>query len=97
MEEINIQSNEPEKKSVADGHLYENELHLIEKANNWYLSGRRQTNGIEVFRTQDEGTWLIKDLETGTEILMFVKSEMDGVITKLTFGRYRSNPEESNK
>ena len=58
---------------------------LIDKAHNWLFSGGRWCEGIEVFQTQDEEIFVIRDVETGVEIGMRKQVTNGGVITKLSF------------
>ena len=60
-------------------------LMLVEKAHDWLFSGGRMCDGIEVFRTQDEEIFVIRDIETGIEIGMRKEVSNGGVVTKLSF------------
>ena len=60
-------------------------LSLADKAHNWILSGGRWREGIEVFQTQDEEIFVVRDVETGVEIGMRKQVTNGGVVTKLSF------------
>lgn len=68
---------------------------LIQKAHDWVFSGGRFTDGIEVFRTQDEEIFMIRDIETGIEIGMRKEVRNEGVVTHLSFFVIR-DPSEKN-
>jgi hypothetical protein len=63
---------------------------LSRKAGDWYMYKGHEPKicellGIEVFRTQDEGIYVIKDVETGIMIGMKRDVENDGVVTRISF------------
>ena len=58
---------------------------LAYKADDWVLSGGRVCDGMEIFRTQEEGIFVLRDTETGVKLGMRKETKSDGVITNLSF------------
>jgi len=58
---------------------------LAKKADLWYMSGGRESEGMEIFRTQHDDIYLLRDIETGVELGMRKEVMNDGVVTKLSF------------
>jgi predicted component of viral defense system (DUF524 family) len=75
----------------------ENELSLIEKAHDWFFSGKRPVEGMEIFRTQKEGQFVLVDTKTDAKIVMFMDTQLDGVITRLSFAKYAPQKSEEDE
>ena len=82
--------NESNEKMNLDANQIERLNYILaQKANIWYISGGRESEGIEVFRTQDEEIFVIKDIETGYELGMRKEVTSGGVVTKLSFFSFK--------
>ena len=88
--------NELDKKKELDTNQIEKiRTVLIHKAHDWVFSGGRECDGIEVFRTQNEEIFMIRDVATGVEIGMRKEVRNEGVITHLSFFVIKDQPEEN--
>ena len=75
-----------QKKTELDAkEIYRIQTIMASKANDWYLSHGHICEGMEVFRTPEEGVFVFKDIETGVELGMRKQTQLDGVITQLSF------------
>ena len=89
--------NDLSKKAELDDKQIEQIRYVLtRKANDWVLSGGRFCDGIEVFRTQDEEIFFIRDVETGVEIGMRKEVKNDGVLTHLSFFVYKENADNAD-
>ena len=74
-----------EKTELCAEEILQIRYTLAYKSQNWLISGGRFCDGIEIFRTQDEEKFVIKDVETGVKLGMRKQVKDGGVITHLTF------------
>jgi len=90
--------NDLNKKTALDSKQID-QIHYIltQKANNWVLSGGSFCDGIEVYRTQNEEIFVIKDVETGIEIGMRKEVRNEGVLTHLSFFSFKDMNNEDNE
>jgi hypothetical protein len=84
------------KKPDLDDEQIRRLYHIMaEKANIWFISGGRMSEGIEVFRTQDDEIFIIRDVETDVKIGMRKEVTNEGVVTKLSFFKYTETETEN--
>ena len=77
--------NLSKKQDLTADQIKQIQYILAEKSNIWMLSGGRVRDGVEIFRTQDDEIFVIKDVETGVELGMRKQVKHDGVMTHLSF------------
>jgi len=78
--------NDLNKKTELDAdQIHRIQTVLAHKAHDWFLSGGRVCDGMEVFRTQEEGIFVLRDIETGVELGMRKEVKNGGVMTHLSF------------
>ena len=80
--------NASDKKTALKTKEIEKILYtLAYKAENWLLTGGEsaEKDGIEVYRTQIEDKFIIKDVETGILLGMLKEIQNDGVVTRVSF------------
>ena len=68
---------------------------LARKANDWYLSGGHKSDGMEIYRTQEEGIFVLKDIETGVQLGMQKEVKNDGVLIHLSFFTMKDDAEDT--
>ena len=73
------------KTDLSDEEISKIRYILARKANYWFLSGGRESDGMEVYRTQYDDLFLLRDVETGVELGMRKEVTNNGVVTKLSF------------
>ena len=89
--------NDLNKKTALDTKQIDQIRYILaRKAHDWFLSGGSICDGIEVFRTQEEEIFIIKDVETGVELGMRKEVRNQGVVTHLSFFTFKDTDNEDH-
>ena len=74
-----------EKPELTPEEIRKISLILTRKANLWYISRGRYSDGIQVFKTDIDDIFVIKDIETNIKLGMRKEGKDDDVVIKLSF------------
>ena len=66
---------------------------LARKANDWFLSGGRYSDGMQVYKTQDDEIYILKDIETGIKLGMHKEGKNDDYLIKISFFELQESEE----
>ena len=89
-------NNDLKQTDLDDEQISKIRYILARKANIWYMTRGLESDGMEVFRTQDENLFLLRDIETGVELGMRKEESCGGAVTKLTFVLLKSSSDEKS-